>query len=64
VTTLSRCLIRVSAGLVLGYAALTAYLLVRVKPVSITIIPERGGVGEGEPAVHPAASPAGVRGCH
>jgi len=38
-TTFSRYLIRAGTGLALGYAALTAYLLIRVKPVPITAIP-------------------------
>ncbi|MEO7667084.1 MAG: hypothetical protein ABIU97_08645 [Dehalococcoidia bacterium] len=59
-STVSRYLIRAGTGLVLGYAALTAYLLIRVKPVPITIIPARGGAGEGKSAVHPATSPVGV----
>lgn len=63
-STVSRYLIRAGTGLALGYAVLTAYLLIRVKPVPITMIPERGGAGEGESAVHPATSPVGVRGCY
>lgn len=57
-------LIRASTGLALGYAALTTYLLIRVTPVPITIVPERGGAGEGEPTVLVLAKSPEVQGCH
>ena len=63
-TTFSRYLLRACTGLAIGYAALTAYLLIRVSPVPITVIPKRGDAGEGEPSVYPAPRSAGMRGCH